>query len=82
MSREEMAVLLARMIQIDTSGNQKPVFSDVAENRWSYEEITALAGAGILQGYEGSFRPEQGLTRGEMAALVQRTLKQQIEEES
>ncbi len=82
MSREEMAVLLARMIQIDTSGSQKPAFADVAENRWSYEEITALAGAGILQGYEGNFRPEQGLTRGEMAALVRRTLEQQTEKES
>ena len=82
MSREEMAVLLARMIQLDYSNTQKPAFSDVAEERWSYEEITALAGAGILLGYEdSSFRPERGLTRGEMAALVHRVIEQQTETE-
>lgn len=77
MSREEMAVLLARMIQMDTSGSQGPAFSDVAEDRWSYAEITALAGAGILQGYEGAFQPQRGLTRGEMAALVHRVIDSQ-----
>lgn len=81
MSREEMAVLLARMIQLDAQGTQTPVFSDVGEDRWSYEEITALAGAGILQGVgDNTFRPQQGLTRGEMAALVRRVIEYQQEE--
>ena len=72
MTREEMASLLSRMIQADTA-RKAPVFSDVSEDRWSYGEITALAQAGILNGYEdNTFRPEQTLTRGEMAALLER----------
>lgn len=71
MTREEMASLLARMIQVDYTG--APAFSDVSPERWSYQEITALAGAGILSGFgDGTFRPEQTLTRGEMASLLER----------
>ena len=71
MTREEMASLLARMIQADYTG--APAFSDVSPERWSYQEITALAGAGILSGFgDGTFRPEQTLTRGEMASLLER----------
>ena len=76
MSREEMASLLFRMIQTDVQG-AGPVFSDVLEGRWSYQEITALAQAGILNGYEDdTFRPERALTRGEMAALLARLPEQ------
>ena len=71
-TREEMAAMLTRMIQLDYSGKNAP-FTDVDSERWSYDEIRALAGAGILKGYEdGSFRPERILTRGEMAALLER----------
>lgn len=76
LSREEMASLLFRMIQTDVQG-AGPVFSDVLEERWSYQEITALAQAGILNGYEDdTFRPERALTRGEMAALLARLPEQ------
>ena len=76
MSREEMASLLFRMIQTDVQG-AGPIFSDVLEERWSYQEITALAQAGILNGYEDdTFRPERALTRGEMAALLARLPEQ------
>ena len=49
-------------------------FPDVHMERWSYEEITALAELGIISGYEdGYFLPERAINRGEMAALVNRT---------
>ena len=72
MSREEMASLLSRLIQSDVQRVTSP-FVDVAEDRWSYREITALAQAGILNGYDDdTFRPEKPLTRGEMASLLER----------
>lgn len=73
MSREEVAVLLARVLGVVENVRDTLDFSDVRTDRWSYNEITALAQLGILNGYEdGTFRPELDINRGEMAALVDR----------
>ena len=71
-SREEVAVFLARVIEADL-GKGKGDFSDVSPDRWSYQEIIALANAGIFTGYpDGTFRPENIIDRGEMAAVLNR----------
>lgn len=70
MTREETATLLYRVIGAEYGGEQSD-FPDVHPERWSYEEITALAGKNILTGFpDGTFRPEAFLTRGEMALLI------------
>lgn len=69
-TREELAVLLYRVIGAEYAGEVSS-FPDVQPGRWSYEEITALAGKNVLAGYpDGTFRPEAYLTRGEMAYLI------------
>lgn len=71
-TREEVAVFLARIIQSELSGG-KENFSDISSERWSFNEIAALANAGILLGYpDGTFRPESIINRGEMAAVLSR----------
>ncbi len=75
-TREEIAVILQRILQYEYGdGIRKASFSDVSEERWSYREITALIDSGILSGYpDGTFRPEQFLSRGEMAHLLGKML--------
>lgn len=76
-TREEIAVLLARVLGAEAYGRSAPSFPDVNAERWSYQEITALAELGIINGYEdGYFLPERAINRGEMAALVNRTRTQ------
>ncbi len=71
-SREEAAVFLARAIKAELNGT-KADFTDVDFERWSYNEIAALANSGVLMGYpDGTFRPENILNRGEMAAVLSR----------
>ena len=72
----KIAVILQRILQYEHQGrNREAHFSDVSEERWSYQEITALIEGGILKGYpDGTFRPEQFLSRGEMAHLLGKTL--------
>jgi hypothetical protein len=42
-------------------------------DRWSYNEIEALTHAGVVTGYSGGvFAPQKLVTRGEMAALLDR----------
>lgn len=73
LTREEVAVLLARMLGTEEISRAGRTFTDVEAGRWSYAEITALAELGIVSGYEdGSFLPEKAINRGEMAALVNR----------
>jgi hypothetical protein len=50
-------------------------FADVSGRHWSWEEIAACVGAGIVSGYEdGWYRPEAAVTRDQMAAYISRAL--------
>ena len=71
MSRAEMAVMLSRIAEPDYHSGI--TYSDVGADFWSFDEISALTAAGIMQGYEdGTFRPSNSVSRGEMAALISR----------
>lgn len=50
-------------------------FPDVKENKWYAKDVETASEAGIMTGYEdGTFRPEQPLTRAETAAIVAKLL--------
>lgn len=52
-----------------------PVFSDIAGHTHE-QAILAVAAAGIATGYpDGTFRPQQAVTRGQMAAFLTRGLE-------
>lgn len=61
---------------LDLSDGQGKNFSDVPQSFWGYQAISALSGAGIINGYAGGvFKPNAGLTRAEFAAIVARAMK-------
>lgn len=46
-------------------------FTDVQESYWAYEQIQALVEAGVVSGYpDGTYRPEQKVTREEFARML------------
>ena len=50
-------------------------FKDI-DGHWAQEPIRALAGAGVVMGYpDGTFRPENPITRAEVVAMLVRILK-------
>lgn len=50
-------------------------FKDLPANHWAYAVMQKAAATGILSGYEdGTIRPDQPLTRGEAAALIDRVI--------
>lgn len=52
-----------------------PTFNDVPDGDWAEEAIKELASKGIIEGYgDGSFRPNNDMNRGEVAALLTRFL--------
>lgn len=75
-SRAEVAAIFFRLLtdnardQYDSVENS---FTDVAANAWYTRAISTLANAGILLGDNGgSFRPDDYITRAEMAAVISR----------
>lgn len=67
--RDEMAAMIARALQLKGSGNKH--FSD--GNGKHADLISAASEAGLISGYEdGTFRPDNSLTRAEAAAVLSR----------
>ena len=50
------------------------MFKDVAENRASRKSIERVAQLGIFVGYDGKFYPDTGVTREELAVVIDRLL--------
>src|SRR5690625_1785565 len=72
-TRAEFAVVLARWLQLPTSGQTN--FADV-ENHWAKQGISALEVQGWMSGYEdGTFRPNQELTRAEAVKTLHAAMK-------
>lgn len=72
-TRAEFATMAARIDRLD-SGDVS--FSDVGSGHWAYRYIISAATKGWVNGYEdGTFRPEQNITRSEVMALVNRMLE-------
>jgi hypothetical protein len=53
-----------------------PTFSDVSAAYWAYDAIGNLSELGYISGYpDGAFRPDQPITRAEVAAIMDKMLK-------
>ncbi|MBB6674852.1 S-layer homology domain-containing protein [Cohnella nanjingensis] len=69
-TRAEMAAMLMRVLPADTK-NGTGSFSDVPVSHWASQAIGNAVSRGWMKGYpDGTFRPEQSITRAEMAALL------------
>lgn len=69
-SRAETSKMLYKFLT--PSDNSESIPSDVLENEWYYESVSALFNSGILDGYsDGTFKPDATMTRAEFVkALV------------
>ena len=67
-TRAEFAALITRALHLNSSISAG--FSDVESGTWYAAPVNAAANAGLLQGYGGSFRPEDLITREEMAVVI------------
>lgn len=79
-TRAEFASICARFDTGTTSAPDK--FSDV-KGHWAEAEIARAASLGWIMGYEdGTFRPDQPITRAEAMTMINRVLKRIPETES
>ncbi|MFZ5646061.1 MAG: S-layer homology domain-containing protein [Bacillota bacterium] len=71
LTRAEAVTALSLASNISPQEAVSPIFSDVAADHWAAGFISAGVKSGILKGYpDGTFRPENMVTRAELAALL------------
>ncbi|MGD0152914.1 MAG: S-layer homology domain-containing protein [Thermacetogeniaceae bacterium] len=76
-TRAAMAVMLTRIKNL-LSNPGAAGFPDVPSSYWAAGAIGAARAAGYLQGYaDGTFHPEQGVSRAEAAALLEKAFSPQ-----
>lgn len=82
LKRGEMAAILVRSFGLKPTNEQGSLpFPDVAKGYWAYKDILALYQQGVVEGYpDGTYGPENTITRAEFATFVERILNPVKEE--
>lgn len=71
-TRAEMAAIAAKALDKELKAASLS-FTDVPADHWAKDVIDRVTKMGLMEGYpDGSFKPEQTITRAEMASLVAR----------
>ena len=67
-TRAEFATLMVKTLNITSDAPAN--FADVGQHDWFYPYVKTAANAGLIVGYDGYFRPDDRITREEMAVIV------------
>ena len=67
-TRAEFATLMGKALNLKAANSAG--FRDVAEGAWYASNVNAAAAGGLITGYDGAFRPEDLITREEMAVII------------
>lgn len=74
-TRGEVAAILARVLALNADNTSEVRFPDIS-GHWAAQDIRQVAAKQIISGYpDGTFRPQQRLSRAEAANLVSRIIK-------
>lgn len=72
-TRAEFTAIAMRFADLDVNGNN--IFSDVSANDWYYNQVVGSVKYGWITGYsDGTFRPNNMITRAEVTTIVNRML--------
>lgn len=75
-TREEVAVMVAKAVGLDGTTPTDTKFSDVKKSNKNSGYIQAAVNAGIVNGYgDNTFKPTQQVTRGHMVAFIARAFE-------
>ena len=70
--RSEFAAMLVRLMKWEKSDATKSVFADVSPSSWYFADVNTLAENGAFSG--NVFRPDENITRSEMAVMLVKAL--------
>ena len=76
-TRAEFVSILGKVLKLQQYNPTVPDFSDVAQGDWFYGSVEEAVYAGIVKGYSSTFRPDDPITREEMAVILVNALNEQ-----
>jgi hypothetical protein len=69
-SRAQFAALLVKALALTPAAGVTPTFGDVPASYWGYQVVETAAAYGLISGSNGSFYPDQPVTRQEMTVML------------
>ena len=69
-SRKDAAVMMIRALELDELGEQQISLKDMKETSPGYKEVSMALSRGWFSTYDGQFKPDELLTRNEMAKAL------------
>lgn len=76
-TRAEFVKLIVEVMELQAMTTNS-VFEDVPENIWSYKYIMTAYENGVASGYGSEFRPDENITRQEMAVMIMNALEKKV----
>ncbi|WP_143088571.1 S-layer homology domain-containing protein [Paenibacillus algorifonticola] len=74
-TRAEFSVLLVRALALPGDAASADVFKDVKSTAWYARAVGAAVKANLVNGFDdGTFRPNEAITREQMAALISKAI--------
>ncbi|MFA7533167.1 MAG: S-layer homology domain-containing protein, partial [Tissierellaceae bacterium] len=74
-TRAEIATIFARILNLDNYVKNETMYKDVELDAWYARAVEAASRRGLFEGYEdGRFRPDDPISRAELAAVIARYL--------
>ncbi len=71
LTRAQMCMIAARILQVETVGFGASPFTDVAEDHWAKDVIATLSQAGVVNGMgDGTFLPDKSVSYFEAAKIL------------
>ena len=81
-TRAEFATIVSRFVSVK-SANQTHPFTDIDENHWGNPYVTSVYSKNWIGGYpDGTFLPDNNITRAETITVVNRMLERRIKKEN
>lgn len=74
-TRFEFAVMLTRALRLPPGGSPTPSFDDLSPEDWYYSAVEAVVEANLVSRGAGRFRPQEPITRQEMAQMLAQALR-------
>ena len=81
MTRAEFATIASRFVELESTDSN--IFSDVPSGHWAVAYINSAFAKGWINGYpDGTFKPENNISRAEVVTLVNAMLSRKIDEDA
>ncbi len=71
-TRAEFSKVIVEALEEDIVSEGTAMFSDVDSTKWYAEYVGKAAAKGLIEGNEGKFRPDDTITRNEVAQILHR----------